>query len=94
MVKTPESEVFKNSLPVAGVSGTLKNRLKGTSAQGIVRAKTGSMGGIINLAGYIDSPQYTPLVFSIMLNQHDTSTSKMSKIIDEIVILLARAKQC
>ena len=94
MVKTPESEVFKNSLPVAGVSGTLKNRMKGTSAQGIVRAKTGSMGGIINLSGYIDSPQYTPLVFSIMLNQHDTSTSKMSKVIDEIVILLARAKQC
>lgn len=94
MAKTPEGNTFKNSLPVAGVSGTLKNRMKGTLAQGIVRAKTGSMGGIINLAGYINSPQYTPLVFSIMLNQHDTSTSKMSKVIDEIIILLARIKQC
>jgi serine-type D-Ala-D-Ala carboxypeptidase/endopeptidase (penicillin-binding protein 4) len=52
------------------------------------------MSGINTLAGYINPPQYSPLVFSIMLNQHDTSTAKMSKIVDEIVLLLARLKQC
>ncbi len=94
MATMPEAKLFRDSLPVAGVSGTLKNRLKGTSAQGIVQAKTGSMSGINTLAGYINPPQYSPLVFSIMLNQHDTSTAKMSKIVDEIVLLLARLKQC
>jgi serine-type D-Ala-D-Ala carboxypeptidase/endopeptidase (penicillin-binding protein 4) len=94
MATMPEGKLFRDSLPVAGVSGTLKNRLKGTLAQGIVQAKTGSMSGINTLAGYINPPQYSPLVFSIMLNQHDLSTAKMSKIVDEIVLLLARLKQC
>jgi serine-type D-Ala-D-Ala carboxypeptidase/endopeptidase (penicillin-binding protein 4) len=94
MATMPEGKLFRDSLPVAGVSGTLKNRLKGTLAQGNVQAKTGSMSGINTLAGYINPPQYSPLVFSIMLNQHDTSTAKMSKIVDEMVLLLARLKQC
>jgi serine-type D-Ala-D-Ala carboxypeptidase/endopeptidase (penicillin-binding protein 4) len=94
MATMPEGKLFRDSLPVAGVSGTIKNRLKGTLAQGNVQAKTGSMSSIVTLAGYINPPQYSPLVFSIMLNQHDTSTAKMSKIVDEIVLLLARLKQC
>lgn len=94
MATMPEGKIFRDSLPVAGVSGTLKHRLKGTLAQGIVQAKTGSMSGVIGLSGYINPPQYSPLVFSIMLNQHDTSTAKMAKVIDEVVVVLARLKQC
>jgi serine-type D-Ala-D-Ala carboxypeptidase/endopeptidase (penicillin-binding protein 4) len=94
MATMPEGKIFRDSLPVAGVSGTLKNRFKGTVAQGIIQAKTGSMSSTIGLSGYINPPQYSSLVFSIMLNQHDTSNSKMSKVIDEIVLLLARLKQC
>jgi serine-type D-Ala-D-Ala carboxypeptidase/endopeptidase (penicillin-binding protein 4) len=94
MANTPEATIYRDSLPIAGMSGSLKNRMKGTIAQGIVRAKTGSMGGVISLSGYINPHQYSPLVFSIILNQHDRSTSSMAKIIDEIVVLLARLKQC
>jgi serine-type D-Ala-D-Ala carboxypeptidase/endopeptidase (penicillin-binding protein 4) len=94
MATLPESQIYRDSLPIAGVSGSLKNRLKGTLAQGIVRAKTGSMSGIISLSGYVNSPTYSPLVFSIMLNQHDRSTSSMAKVIDEVVVVLARLKQC
>jgi serine-type D-Ala-D-Ala carboxypeptidase/endopeptidase (penicillin-binding protein 4) len=94
MSTVPEAGVYRDSLPIAGVSGSLKNRMKGTIAQGIVRAKTGSMSGIISLSGYVNSPTYSPLVFSIMLNQHDRSTSSMAKVIDEVVVLLARLKQC
>lgn len=94
MAKLPEGQLYRDSLPVAGMSGSLKNRLKGTIAQGIVRAKTGSMSGVVSLSGYINPPKYSPLVFSIILNQHDRSTSSMAKIIDEVVVLLARLKQC
>ncbi len=94
MAKIPSADLYRNSLPIAGISGSLKNRMKGTIAQGIVQAKTGSMSGIISLSGYITPTQHSPLVFSIILNQHDRSTSSMAKVIDEIVILLARLKQC
>jgi serine-type D-Ala-D-Ala carboxypeptidase/endopeptidase (penicillin-binding protein 4) len=94
MATLPEAQIYRESLPIAGVSGSLKNRMKGTSAQGIVRAKTGSMSGIISLSGYVNSPTYSPLVFSIILNQHDRSTSSMAKVIDEVVVVLARLKQC
>ncbi|WP_295613716.1 D-alanyl-D-alanine carboxypeptidase/D-alanyl-D-alanine-endopeptidase [Chamaesiphon sp. GL140_3_metabinner_50] len=94
MATTPMGQIYRDSLPLSGVSGSLKNRMQGTVAQGIVRAKTGSLSGVASLSGYINPPQYSPLVFSIILNQHDRPTSQMVKVIDEIMVVLARLKQC
>jgi serine-type D-Ala-D-Ala carboxypeptidase/endopeptidase (penicillin-binding protein 4) len=49
---------------------------------------------VVSLSGYINPPEYSPLVFSIILNQHDRSTSQMVKIVDEMMVLLARIKKC
>lgn len=94
MAKLPDGRLYRESLPIAGISGSLRNRFKGTIAQGIVSAKTGSMSGVASLSGYINPRQYPPLVFSIMLDRHDRSTSSMVKIIDEVVVLFARLKRC
>lgn len=51
-----ESEAFPtflDALAIAGTDGTLKNRMKGTSAQGNVRGKTGTLDGVYNLSGYV-----------------------------------------
>ena len=54
------------SLPVAGVDGTLKNRMTATAAAGNVRAKTGTLTAITSLAGYCKSPNGHELAFCII----------------------------
>ena len=93
MSKSSQAEVFRASLPVAGVSGTLKNRFLNTSAQGIVQAKTGTMMGVVSLSGYVNVPNYETLVFSIMVNQSEQPASVVRKAMDEIVVLLTQLKR-
>ena len=59
---------LKASLPIAGVDGTLKKRMRGTFAQGNVKAKTGTLTGIISLAGYCKAANGHDLCFSIINN--------------------------
>lgn len=94
MAQSPEADIFRASLPVAGVSGTLKNRFKNTTAQGIVQAKTGTVSGVNSLSGYVDSPNYETVVFSIILNQSDLPAKMMRPSVDEIVLLLTRLRRC
>jgi D-alanyl-D-alanine carboxypeptidase/D-alanyl-D-alanine-endopeptidase (penicillin-binding protein 4) len=54
------------SLPIAGVDGTLKKRMRNTSAEGNVRAKTGTLTGVISLAGYLTAANGHQLCFSII----------------------------
>ena len=92
--KSPQAEIFRASLPISGVKGSLKNRFLNTPAAGMVQAKTGSMTGISALSGYINAPNYEPLVFSIIVNQSEQPGKVMRTAIDEIVVLLAQLKRC
>ncbi len=94
MGKSPQAADFRASLPLAGVTGSLKNRFLNTAAAGIVQGKTGSMTGISALSGYVNSPNYEPLVFSIIVNQSEQPGKVMRTAIDEIVVLLAQLKRC
>jgi serine-type D-Ala-D-Ala carboxypeptidase/endopeptidase (penicillin-binding protein 4) len=94
MAKSPQAEIFRASLPVAGVSGTLKNRFLNTAAVGIVQAKTGSMNGVVSLSGYVSSPQYEPLIFSMMVNQSEQPASVVRQAMDDIVVLLTQLQRC
>lgn len=58
---------FLSGLPIAGVDGTLKNRMK-KGDQEMVRAKTGYLDGVVGLAGYIGRKNDSPLVFVFMYN--------------------------
>ncbi len=89
----PDARLYRESLPVAGVSGTLKTRFRNTPAQGIVFAKTGTITGVVSLSGYITPPTYAPLVFSIIVNS-DQSATAVRRSVDDVVILLTRLKTC
>lgn len=87
-------DVFYASLPVAGVSGTLRNRLRNTTTQGKVRAKTGTLTGVRALSGYLDHPDYGIVAFSILVNQSNQSGQTLVGAIDEIVLRLSQVIPC
>jgi D-alanyl-D-alanine carboxypeptidase/D-alanyl-D-alanine-endopeptidase (penicillin-binding protein 4) len=61
--REPYFPVLRDALAVAGVDGTLRNRMKGTAAQGKLRAKTGTLEGVYNLAGYVPAGrEHVPFV--------------------------------
>ena len=68
-------ESLYQSLPIAGVDGTLEKRMRRTAAQNNVHAKTGTVDGISSLSGYATSPEGHVLVFSI-INQGVQKTSQ------------------
>ena len=86
-------ELFYNSLAVAGVDGTLKNRMKNTSAQNKVHAKTGTLNGVSNLSGYVTSKNDHLFAFSILIQNFVNEYSKARNFQNKICELLADYNQ-
>ena len=92
MSKTPEAAIYRDSLPVGGVSGTLANRFKNYPNQ--IQAKTGTLTGTVALAGYANPTQYQQLAFGILVNNHDRPTSEIRSAVDEIATAFLRVRNC
>lgn len=78
---------WRNSLTIAGVDGTLKNRFVGTSGAGNVRGKTGTIDQVSALSGYVTTAAGEQLVFSVIVNGVPNSRTRTATI-DEIVLNL------
>ena len=70
-------QTFYQALPIAGVDGTLDERMRTGSAYRNVRAKTGTLEGVIALAGYVTASNGHQLAFSILIN--GTLSSKAAR---------------
>ena len=88
MNASPQSEVFRDSLPIAGADGTLEDRLKGSEVRARIRAKTGTMTHTNALSGYMDLPRGQRLAFCIIGNHHGLSPRQGATVVDRIVIAL------
>jgi len=84
----PWRALFADSLPVAGVDGTLAERMQDPALQGRVRAKTGSLGGTNALAGYLQTRAGETLFFAIYLNHHTLPNERALELIDQICAVL------
>ncbi len=76
------------SLPVAGRSGTLRHRMRGTAAAGRCAAKTGTLIGVSALSGYCTSTGGARIAFSFIENKVCNSCAK--KVEDRMVSAIAR----
>jgi serine-type D-Ala-D-Ala carboxypeptidase/endopeptidase (penicillin-binding protein 4) len=81
----PWGAEFIDSLPLAGVDGTLAARFKTLPAGALLRAKTGSLDHVNVLSGYLTTASGQRLVFSIMGNDHTLASKKATDVLDEIV---------
>lgn len=89
MNKHRYADVFRAALPIAGVDGTLRNRMKGTPAENNLRAKTGSLSSASSLGGYVTTAAGEKLAFAVIVNNYPSDVEPRSMCIDPIAVLLA-----
>jgi D-alanyl-D-alanine carboxypeptidase/D-alanyl-D-alanine-endopeptidase (penicillin-binding protein 4) len=79
---------FQASLPVAGRTGTLERRMRGTAARDRCRAKTGTLYGVSALAGWCDTRPGRRVAFAFLMNQAYVPAAHGQQ--DRMTIALAR----
>jgi D-alanyl-D-alanine carboxypeptidase/D-alanyl-D-alanine-endopeptidase (penicillin-binding protein 4) len=84
---------FYESLPIAGVDGTIRNRMKGTAAEGNVHAKTGSIGYVRSLSGYVTGLDGEMFAFSIIANHYTVPTRLAERIQNDVCVMLANFRR-
>ncbi|GGL59407.1 D-alanyl-D-alanine carboxypeptidase DacC [Pseudomonas brenneri] len=97
MGKQPWFNAWYDALPIAGNpdrlnGGSLRYRLRGTAAQDNLQAKTGSMGGVSSLTGYITDAGGRRLVFSMLTNNYVVEGSRIKALEDRLATILCRSE--
>lgn len=88
----PGRAAFVDSLPVAGVDGSLAGRMKDPPTRGNVRAKTGYISNARTLSGYATNAAGQQLVFAMMCNQYTVPTREVNEMQDRACTILASWK--
>ena len=76
---------FRESLPTAGVDGSLAERCKDLDPEARVYAKTGSLGGVKTLSGYAVTAKGEKIAFAILSNNFSLPGKRVNDVIDSIV---------
>jgi serine-type D-Ala-D-Ala carboxypeptidase/endopeptidase (penicillin-binding protein 4) len=90
MRRSPHFLTFYDALPVAGVDGTLRTRMRGTTAESNVRGKTGTLSNVRSLSGYVTTADGRLLLFSVLCNNYLVPTDYVTRVQDSIAIRLSR----
>jgi D-alanyl-D-alanine carboxypeptidase/D-alanyl-D-alanine-endopeptidase (penicillin-binding protein 4) len=87
--RTPEMSVIRSSLPVAAREGSLKSRF--ADLPGRVMAKTGYIGNVDSLSGFVTTDDGRTVIFSIIANKSGQPSARMKAAIDDVVRAIAAA---
>ena len=88
MRRSPNFDAFYSALPIAGVDGTLANRMKNTPLQGNVHAKTGTVSNVRSLSGYITTAAGEQMVFSMIVNHHTVTSRDADRLAESALMRL------
>jgi D-alanyl-D-alanine carboxypeptidase/D-alanyl-D-alanine-endopeptidase (penicillin-binding protein 4) len=92
MRRSPNFNLFYESLPIAGVDGTIGTRMRGTAAEGNVHAKTGTLQMVRSLSGYVRSADGRLLEFSMLCNNWTVPQAQVDRVADTIAVWLAQMR--
>jgi len=90
MHKSGAGSSLKNSLSLAGKSGTMAGMCRGTTASGRVYGKSGTMTRIKSYAGYVDTQSGKKLAYAMTMNNHACSNSQVRKYFQYLMVKMAR----
>jgi D-alanyl-D-alanine carboxypeptidase/D-alanyl-D-alanine-endopeptidase (penicillin-binding protein 4) len=89
MYKSSNFNDFKETLPVAGKTGTIASLCKGQTGEGRIFAKSGTISKVKAYAGYVYSKSGKKLAFSISINNYNGSSADLQQKIEKILNALA-----
>jgi D-alanyl-D-alanine carboxypeptidase/D-alanyl-D-alanine-endopeptidase (penicillin-binding protein 4) len=90
--RQPWGAEWRNTLPVAGVDGTLDSRFKNSPLKGRMWAKTGTLAEVNALSGYLTAASGRTLAFSIMVNGRRPGSDAEQQALDRIAEAIAAAE--
>lgn len=93
MFKSKQFVDFFNSLPIAGIDGTLGKRMNNSLAKGRIRAKTGYLSTVRSLSGYAFTADEEPVAFSIIVNNFNVPVKLAENLQDLVCLRLASLKR-
>jgi len=88
----PWGASFRETLPVAGIDGSLADRFPNLDPRAHVYGKTGSLGGVKTLSGYATTVRGQPVAFSILSNNFNLPSKRILDTIDSIVEAIVNGK--
>lgn len=86
MARSKNKEAWFASLPVSGQTGTLKTLCPKTALEGRIHAKSGTIAGTKNFAGYIDMPNGDTWVFAILINSAPGKAKNIQTVIQQYLL--------
>ncbi len=92
IARQPWSGAWRDTLPIAGTDGSLRRRFKGTSLEGRLFAKTGSLNATRALSGYLVTKSGQTLAFSALANDMpDDRDADATAVVDRVLVTIAEA---
>jgi D-alanyl-D-alanine carboxypeptidase/D-alanyl-D-alanine-endopeptidase (penicillin-binding protein 4) len=83
---------FAASLPIVGVDGSMRNRLKSSAAEARARIKTGTLKNAVAIAGYVRDQQQIEWIIVAIMNSDEAGISRARPILDELINWVANGR--
>jgi D-alanyl-D-alanine carboxypeptidase/D-alanyl-D-alanine-endopeptidase (penicillin-binding protein 4) len=83
---------FASSLPIVGIDGSMRNRLKASKAEARARIKTGYLKNVMAVAGFVRDVQDKDWILVAIVNTDEAIASKAKPALDEVINWLANGR--